>query len=374
MPLIYISITIYVNMFICYNFIMEEINFSDNSNSSNDKNETISQIVQSLLEKKIDEKKDILNEIPTLHFVEDNLPFYKQNIEKRKNAYTLLSQQEKEWIDNRIVLIKDSSYEKRLPWTNTLTLEETKDVLRTLPLSLLNVSNLENLNYSDQNNVILPWQFDNEWDWVPGSIRNVPFVSSEEEIEKDFQTDKKYPLMKEYYKRGLMLIGRTSWDWTIVYQTSVSPHVSTNKEAIEAYQKHVLVHEFFHTIFAKFRNISNANNLIIKFKDGTTSTFGAWRNAFLLSMKEEPLYTTKYASVYDKDMIDIHNGKKGQDDYWLEEQLCESLTAYYFDIAPNEYWWTSFEKFNFWNKEKKEWSERYKLVHDFFNADFEVVG
>ena len=102
-----------------------------------------------------------------------------------------------------------------------MTLENTNNFLTTLPLSLLNISNLEKLDYSDQNNVILPWQFDNEWNWVHGSIRNVPFALSEEEIEKDFQTDKKYPLMKEYYKRGFMLIGRTSQDWKTIYQTSV---------------------------------------------------------------------------------------------------------------------------------------------------------
>jgi hypothetical protein len=116
--------------------------------------------------------------------------------------------------------------------------------------------------------------------------------------------------MKEHYESGLMLIGKTSNAGDIVYQTSISPYVSTHKDAITAYQKHVLVHEFFHTVFAKFRSIPNANNLIMKCKDGTTSTFAEWRNAFLLSMQEEPIYTTKYASVYDKDMMAIANGEK----------------------------------------------------------------
>ena len=352
---------------------MEKINQAVTPTSNQDKNATISQIIQTLLKKKVDEKIDRLNEIPTLRFVEGNLPIYKQNLEKRKNAYTILPEEEKALIENRLELVKDSSYEKRLPWTNTLTLEESKDVLRTLPLSLLNISNLKNLDYVYQNNIILPSQFDNEWEWVIGKVRTVPFALSEDEIEKDFQTDKNYPLLKEYYKRGLMLIGMASWDWTAIYQTSISPYVSTNKEAIEDYQKHVLVHEFFHTIFARFRSVSNADNLLLKFKDGTSSTFGEWRNAFLLSMKEEPIYTTTYASSYDKDMIAISSGEKWQDDYWLEEQLCESLTAYYLGIAPNDYWWTSFEKFNFWHKDQQEGSKRYQLVNNFYNADFEVI-
>ncbi len=239
--------------------------------------------------------------------------------------------------------------------------ELAKKVLSRLPKGLAKISGLKEINYQYQKLVPIPNYGPDGFLARPPCLETVPL--------DQFPAEKYHPTR--------VLIGNS-------YKGTISPSpvpatVSKDPRAIRNYQVHVFLHEFMHTIEERFRSNQRGPGLLMAFPDGTVTSFGRWRSAFLGSMLDvEPQFTSDYASSYSDRIT------KGMDqsDIALAEQICETFAAYMLDIAPSAASKDEYESFSFHDFQSRNplaairqdiSSLRHHLMDRFVKAEFDVL-
>ena len=251
----------------------------------------------------IEANKDLTDLKPELDFVQRNLCIYNASIEN------LLR-----WAKPIDIKTTDESEEN----CRQMPPKFAQDILSALPLRSL--SRLEEINYNWGAKVFIP------------SFNDEGFLKG---CEKSLPLDK-FPL-DEHPSR--ILIGNGT-DKTI-YVSAVPPTVSENNTAIRAYQTHVLVHELFHTVERRFRDVENAEGMKFVGPEGA-SDFADWKRRFLESLWNggDVQVVSNYASNYsNKIKPDMDIG-----DIALAEQMCECFVGFNLGILPNNHGHTSFEE------------------------------
>ena len=184
-----------------------------------------------------------------------------------------------------------------------------RDIISTLPLRLL--SRLEKINYNWGANVFIP-SFDDDG-YFKKCAKSLPLD--------------KFP-GDEHPRRIMIGVGNEK----TIYVSAVPPTVSENMTAIRAYQTYVLVHEFFHTVEGRFRNIESAESIKFVGLEGA-SDFADWKRRFLETLWNggDVQVVSNYASNYsNKIKPDMNLG-----DIALAEQMCECFVGFNLDILPN---------------------------------------
>ena len=260
--------------------------------------------------REIEANKDQYDLRPCLEFIENHLPEYRHALSDflKRPASPYFTEWQKE-ID-----IAGITYD------DTLQLPPARafEVLSHLPEGMLKASGLKTIDYAKQAIVPVP-QFDADGKWT---------YKVDEVHTSQMGTGSIHP--------SRMLIGQTTKQGTSITETAIPKTVSNNPEAIELYQIHVLLHEFFHTIEIPFRNKSDAESPLLMPQG---KTFAEWIRDFKNSMIEEPAFTSSYAATY-KDSLLAGNY------YALAEQMAESFVAYLLDIVPSPDGYTSFKQFD----------------------------
>lgn len=249
--------------------------------------------INTLSPAEIEANKDLTDLKPELDFVERNIGAYTVNIAN------LLS-------GTRPAAIKTSHESEEN--CRQMPVEFAKDIISSLPLR--SVSDLKEINYNWGAKVFIPGFDENGFlDEKAPCVGAVPL--------EEFPSD-------EHPSR--ILIGNGTND--TIYVSAVPHTVSKNFAAIRAYQTHVFLHEYFHTVERALR--------------GVESAFTDWKREFLATLWNggDVHVVSNYASTYKyriKPDMDLNSVA-------LAEQMCECFVGFKLGILPNPQGHTSFEE------------------------------
>lgn len=309
---------------------------------------------EKLSPEEIERNKDLMDLKPDLDYVIQHAHLYRAAISD------LLARPIDEGAHERIGAIAVTHVTRDA--TLQLAPERALEVLAHLPGGLLQISGLTELDYCYQGFVPIP-KF-NERGFFDGCEGLVLADTFPDTIEDGTH--------KAYHPTRI-LIGNT--DRGVIRPSFLPRTVCDNREAVEIYQIHVLLHEFFHTIEGRFRSPEMARTLRMRFENGSEMNFEEWRRAFIQSMLEtEPLYTSRYAQTY----ADKITPGESLASYAVAEQLCETFVAYVLGRAPSESGYEDFRTFSFGNLHPEKQlikgygSIRHELMDKFFKARFEI--
>ncbi len=311
----------------------------------------------SLTPREIEPNKDRMDLKPNLQYVERNLPKYEEAL--RRFLSKPFPPENYVWISGIDVRNVVDDFTLQLPPNTAL------DILSHLPTEMLRISSLRALDYQYQRFIPIP-NF-NEEGFLDAKCPCRRVVSADifpHDEEEDGTHIEHHPTR--------ILIGNTHQG--VIFPSFLPKTVSENRRAVEFYQIHVLLHEFFHTIVAPFRSEESAKRLVLHFQDGKSMTYADWRKAFIDSMlHREPVFPSNYASTY----ADQIHPEADRSSIAVEEQLCETFAAYILGRAPGNVEYDDFTTFHFGNEHPEEQlikgygSIRHELMDRFFHATFE---
>lgn len=213
-----------------------------------------------------------------------------------------------------------------------LTPAECVKILSCMPIVMRQLSKLKKV----QSYAFVP---------VPGFDENGNLDTRK--VEMVFVDD--FPREQDHPER--VLIGNS--DGVKIRQTPIPSSVSSDVEARKMYQRHVFLHEFFHTIDYPLRvegdrEASEANRQEVQLiaVDGQLFTLQDWWYKFECLMCDQGITPPSiYASSFDLSL----NWKTKESDYdtfqqAVAEQICESFVGYYFNLLPNEEGYDDFKE------------------------------
>lgn len=217
---------------------------------------------------------------------------------------------------------------------------EALEILGRMPKVLRDLSALKTTAYYDW--VIIP-KFDDTGNFN-GGVEQVYFT--------DFPREGDHP--------SRVLVGSSNGNQ--INQTHIPESVSTDLEARKMYQRHVYMHEFFHTAEYLLRYDKDENNKFtpktgeaaeksrqsvqLISAEGELFTLHQWWEAFEALCTEEN-YTgpSIYASVYEDDLrTEVRDLDYTKFQTALVEQMCEAFVGHQLGVLPNEEGYDDFKQ------------------------------
>lgn len=257
----------------------------------------------------VEKKKDELDLVPTLAFVQNHLPVYERSLRRFMHRPRTI-----DYPAARPHLVNSDHMS---PLSPQLTAGDVMSVVSRLPKVILEISMLEKVDYIQADIVPVPvFKKDGSW-------RDVDFVDVRE-----------FPRKKDHPSR--ILIGRSTGKE--IYPSALPDSIHEGKRARWFYQLHVFFHEMFHTVELLRRNEEEGSKLIFRNSDGEFS-FRKWVTLwdFLFLPERICQYPSRYASNYAPDLsLEKRQLDGNAYDRALAEQMCESFVGYILGIVPND--------------------------------------
>lgn len=274
------------------------------------------------LEDEIERNKNKVDLKPNVDFVQNNLTFY-------DNGFDSFLKKEDQ---NNILQIEFGGSGKITK--NQISEERISKIIQSIPDSLRKISDLKKVLYFDL--ALVPhFKEDGNFD----EIKGVDQISV-----SDFPREKDHP--------SRLMIGATSEDGKNIFMTPIPHSVSENQEAINHYQNHVFLHEFFHSIERAKRDSEKRSKVIFS-SNGQEFSFQDWWEAFeeLILSGVEPVCVSSYAETYFHDLtVETKTNNPDKFTLALAEQICETFVAYILNIISNDNNWNNFKSESFGNK------------------------
>ena len=254
----------------------------------------------------IEINKDKLDLKPSIDFVSEHIELYERGL-KRLLDLPKVPESEK-FAKN----IKFENLEKIIQ--PQIIPNKARAIISIMPESLISLSDLKSVQYFD----MLPVPTYND----DGNFSGKPEWVNFDDFPRDIDHNSR------------ILIGLS--DGRIIYPTPVPMTVSTDNKAIEIYQTHVFLHEFFHTIESLKRDSNTREKIILEYKQERFTLEDFWSDFGRIYLKEEKKFVSRYASTYkDKLNQKIKDENLQQFDRALAEQVCESFVGYMLGIISN---------------------------------------
>ena len=287
-------------------------------------------MASNISEEMIEKNKDKLDLKPDINFVSEHIEIYEQGLKRLLNLPKIPKSEE--FAKN----VKFEDLEKIVQ--PQISPNKARDIISVMPESFISLSDLESVKYFDRVPVPI---YNDDGDFLGGA----EWVKLNE-----------FPRNKDHESR--ILIGLS--DGNTIYTTPVPMTVSTDEKAIEIYQTHVFLHEFFHTIELPKRDSDIRRGIILEYKEDRFTLEDFWNRFGDLYLKEEKKFVSKYASTYDDKLNQkVRDGNLKEFDYALAEQICESFVGYMLGIISNNNNSVDF---------KKTHPKEYDLIDKLYNS------
>jgi hypothetical protein len=274
------------------------------------------------LEEEIEKNRNKVDLKPNVDFVQNNLNIYND----RFNSFL-----KKEDQDNIMKIEFDGSGEIT---KDQISEERISKMIQSIPYSLRKISDLKKVLYFDL--ALVPhFKEDGNFDEIKG-VDQIPV--------SDFPRKEDHP--------SRLMIGATSEDGENIFMTPIPNSVSENQDAVNHYQNHIFLHEFFHSIERAKRDPEVRKKIIFSFNNQEFS-FQDWWKAFeeLILSEVEPICVSSYANTYFHDLTtEMKTNNPNKFTHALAEQICETFVAYILNIISNDTNWIDFKSESFGNK------------------------
>ena len=212
-----------------------------------------------------------------------------------------------------------------------LSPDDVRDILVRMPRPLIQLSKLEKISYIYGGDVIEPvYKAD-------GSIETGNTVPVE-----DWGKEGEHAKHPER-----ILIGLTPFDGKSILQSALPSNIYESDDDALAYQTHVIIHEFFHTVQQPLMAPApDTRSSVILEADGERFTFKEWWDDFEKMITEgDEGYVSRYASSYANRLTPVMK-RTDEVEYnrALAEQMGESFVAHQLNIISNDEGWTNFKE------------------------------
>lgn len=263
----------------------------------------------------IERNKDKQDLKPNIDFVSRHMSHYDEGI---KRLYSLpVSVEGKRFADS----IEFKSLECFVD--PQLSAGEIRQIVSSMPQSLIMLSNLVDVTYEDK----IPVPIYDDSGNFSGSVNEV--------------SHKEFPRPGDHPSRVLvgMSNGYTIW------QTPIPRSVSEDERAVKAYQTHVFLHEYFHTIESPRRNPEARHSVLMECDGDKFTMQDIWNGFKQLYLRHDRVFVSRYSSIYaDRLNLETKAANLVRFNQALAEQICESFAGYMLGIISNDNNETDFAK------------------------------
>jgi hypothetical protein len=256
----------------------------------------------------IEANKEKLNLAPNLEFVARHMKNYQNALEALYNRP--VKEQGSKLASS---LIFDNSDSIIQPQVNP---DEIRKIISVMPDSLARLSKLEKIFYFNQ--VPVPG-FDDEGNFDNKKIQLVNYSE--------------FPRVGDHPSR--ILVGYSTGDE--IWPTPIPRTVSTDDGAVKAYQNHVFLHEFFHTVESLRRDDAKRRAVLLECDGKKFTLQDFWQSFENLYVEQHRAPVSRYAATYS-DKLNKEMKIKDPKNFSsaIGEQICESFVGYMLGILPND--------------------------------------